>query len=336
MVNLGQNRRVRDSLKLPCALTKINAWTAGWPEAALMSHFSGFFSCRSPACMRLAPRARAIVLLAAVLAHGVVGAQEPAPLAEAFWQDARALKWETGMLFGGAALVGIRNWNWGSSHAFKTTSEGWFGLDTKSGGADKLGHAYAAYLITNGLAEQLRQQGRPPELAALSSVLITQLLLTGIEVFDAYSMDYGWSTQDAVMNLVGSGAAYWRQVTPGMRDKLDFRLEYTPSGRLSSDFMTDYANQKYLVALKLSGFKATRDTPLRYLELQTGYYTRGFSREEQLGGLNPRRYGFIGIGLNLSELLFGQRVDQEQGARRAGRFFLEHVQLPSIALRSAW
>lgn len=271
-----------------------------------------------------------------MMAHGETGAQVPAHSSEAFWQDARALKWETGLLFGGAALVGIRNWNWGSSHSFKTTSEGWFGLNTGSGGTDKLGHAYSAYLITNGLAEQLRHEGRQPERAALSSVLITQTLLMGIEVLDGYSLDHGWSTHDAVMNLLGSGAAYWRQVTPGMRDKLDFRLEYTPSARLNGDFMTDYANQKYLVALKLSGFKATRDTPLRYLELQTGYYTRGFSREEQRDGLSPRRYGFIGIGLNLSELLFGQRADQERDALRAGRFFLEHVQVPSTALRSAW
>ena len=36
---------------------------------------------------------------------------------------------------------GIANWNY-FSQTPKTTSEGWFGNDTKSGGADKLGHAY--------------------------------------------------------------------------------------------------------------------------------------------------------------------------------------------------
>jgi hypothetical protein len=98
----------------------------------------------------------------------------------------------------------------------------------------------------------------------------------------------------------------------------------------------DYAGQKYLLALKLSGFSATRDTPLRYLELQTGYYTRGFSRDEQLEGLTRSRHGFIGIGLNLSELLFGQRAGNERGSLRAGRFFFEHIQLPDTATRSEW
>lgn len=337
MVSLRQTCPISDSRRLSHALMEINTLPPQKPEAAPMSHRAGIImSCLSAACSRYAAWARAIFLLAALLAQGGVGAQAPPYSTETFWEDARAVKWETGFLFGGAALVGARNWKWGSSHSFKTASEGWFGLDTESGGADKLGHAYSAYLITNGLAEQLQHQGRNPERAALTSVLITQALLMGIEVLDGYSIDHGWSTQDAVMNVLGSGAAYWRHVTPGMRDKLDFRLEYTPTTHKGGNPISDYAGHKYVLAFKLSGFAATHDTPLRYLELQTGYYTRGFSREEQLEGLSPSRHGFIGIGLNLSQLLFGQRADHERGALRAGRFFLEHVQVPSTAIRSEW
>lgn len=239
-------------------------------------------------------------------------------------------------MLGGVMAGGLKHWNWGSSHSFGTTSEGWFGLDTGSGGADKLGHAFSSYMITNGLTEQLLHQGRSPEQAALTSALITQAVMIGIEIFDAYSVDYGWSTEDAVMDLLGSGVAYLRHVTPGLRDRLDFRLEYQPSGYKGFSPIGDYAGQKYVLALKLAGFSALRDTPLRYLELQTGYYTRGFSREEQADGLVRSRHGFIGIGLNLSELLLGQRARNETGARRAGRLFFEHVQLPSTAARSDW
>lgn len=274
--------------------------------------------------------------LAALLAHGEAGAQPTPYSTKTFWEDTRAVKWETGLLLGGAMALGLKNWNWGSRHSFRTTSEGWFGLETQSGGADKLGHAFSAYLITNGLAEQLLRQGRNPEQAALTSALITQALFVGIEILDGYSVDHGWSTEDVVMNVLGSGAAYWRHVTPGVRDKLDFRLEYTPTGYKGGNPISDYAGHKYVLALKLSGFSATRDTPLRYLELQTGYYTRGFSREEQLEGLSRSRHGFIGIGLNLSELLFGQRASNESGALRGGRFFFEHIQLPSTATRSDW
>ncbi len=287
--------------------------------------------CITTTCFRYAAWA-----LAVALTHGEASAQASPYSTKTFWDDTRAVKWETSLLFGGAIVFGSKNWNWGSSNSFRTTSEGWFGLETESGGADKLGHAYSAYLITNGLAEQLLRQGRSPAQAALTSTLITQALLTGIEILDGYSVDHGWSTEDVVMNVLGSGAAYWRQVTPGVRDKLDFRLEYEPTGYKGGNPISDYAGHKYVLALKLAGFTAMRDTPLRYLELQTGYYTRGFSREEQLEGLTPSRHGFIGIGLNLSKLLFGQRASNESGALRGGRFFFEHVQLPSTATRSEW
>lgn len=274
--------------------------------------------------------------LAVYLLSGTASAQPTVYSAKTFWEDTQAVKWETGLLLGGVTAFGLKRWNWGSSHSFRTTSEGWFGLKTGSGGADKLGHAFSAYLITNGLTEQLMRQGRSPEQAALTSALITQAMMVGIEIFDGYSVDYGWSTEDAVMDLLGSGVAYLRYTQPGLRDKLDFRLEYQPSGYKGFSPIGDYAGQKYVLALKLSGFRAMRETPLRYLELQTGYYTRGFSREEQTDGLAPSRHGFIGIGLNLSELLFGQRVNHETDARRAGRLFFEHIQVPSTATRSEW
>lgn len=242
------------------------------------------------------------------------------------------------MLFTEVTVFGLRNWNWnwGSSHSFHSTAEGWFGLNTENGGADKLGHAFSGYLITNGLAEQLLRQGRSPKQAALTSALNTQALLTYVEIYDGYSVNHGWSMEDLVMNMVGSGAAYLRQATPGLRDKLDFRLEYQPSGYKGFSAITDYAGQKYVLTVKLSGFNELRNTSWRYVELQTGYYTRGFSRDEQARGQTRSRHSFVGIGLNWSELLFGQRANNEAGARRGGRLFFEHIQVPYTATRSEW
>ncbi len=203
-------------------------------------------------------------------------------------------------------------------------------------GADKLGHAFSAYLVTNGLAEQLLRQGRSPEQAALISALITQALFTYMEIYDGYSVNHGWSKEDMVMNMVGSGAAYLRHVTPGLREKLDLRLEYQSYRYKGFNTITDYASQKYVMAVKLSGFSGLSNTPWRYVELQMGYYTRGFSWSERAEGLVRSRRGFIGIGLNLSELLLGQRRSDESGARRGGRLFFEHIQLPSTAARVEW
>ena len=249
-------------------------------------------------------------------------------------EDTRTLRWESGLLVGSTLAIGLRDWNWGSQPTFKTRNEGWFGLDTDSGGTDKLAHAYSAYFITNGLAEQLQRQGRSSERSALSATLLTQAVLLGVELFDGYSVNYGWSSQDVLMNLLGSGAAYLRQTHPSLRERIDFRLAYQPSGFRGFSPVGDYAGQKYLLALKLSGLDATRDTPLRYLELHAGYYARGFSPEEVADGRSRSRQGFVGIGLNLNTLLWGQRNATEPPAQHYGRLFLEHIQLPASAFHA--
>lgn len=255
-----------------------------------------------------------------------------------YWQDVQATRWETAAVFAGATALGIYTWDWGSTKRFKTNSEGWFGKDTGSGGADKLGHAFISYAVTNVLTDRLERQNVPVKRAALSAAITTQLLMTYVEVFDGYSSDHGFSREDMVMNLMGSGFAYARAVTPGLRDKLDFRMEYIKSdykGKGVKGFkpIADYEGQKYVLALKLSGFDSLRHSPLRYMELHTGYYTRGFAREAQQAGLERSRHSFVGVGFNLNALLLGQRSSRESELRNAGRLFFEHIQVPHTA---AW
>lgn len=211
-----------------------------------------------------------------------------------------------------------------------------FGRNTGSGGADKLGHAFISYAISNVLTERLQGQGVPVDRAALSAAISAQAVMLYVEVFDGYSNDHGFAREDLVMNLLGSGFAYARAVTPGLREKMDFRLEYQSSGYKGFRPISDYEGQKYLLALKLGGFKAFQKTPLRYLELQAGYYTRGFSQPAQLNGASPKRYTFIGFGLNLNELLLGQKKADESPWRDTGRMFLEHIQLPHASTQFSW
>lgn len=249
-------------------------------------------------------------------------------------EDIKATRWESGAALAGVTALGLTSWDWGSSKSFNFNPEGWFGEDTGSGGADKLGHAFTSYALTNVLADRLVRQGRSPERAALSAALTVQALMLYVEVFDGLSNDHGFAREDVVMNLLGTGLAYARTVNPGLRETLDFRMEYQSSGYKGFRPFSDYAGQKYLVALKLGGMDAFRNTPLRYLELQTGYYTRGFSKPECAQGLDRSRHAFIGVGVNLNELLFGRRTRQEAALKNAGRLFFEHVQMPHTAARA--
>lgn len=248
--------------------------------------------------------------------------------------DVSATRWETGVTVAGVTAIGLSSWNWGSSKSFRWNPEGWFGEQTGSGGADKLGHAFSSYALTNVLADRLIREGRSPERAGLSAALTTQAIMLYVELFDGLSDDHGFAREDVVMNLLGTGLAYARTVSPTLRDTLDYRMEYESSGYKGFRPFSDYSGQKYLLAFKLGGVQALRDTPLRYLELQTGYYTRGFSKAEWDAGLERSRHSFVGIAINLNELLFGRRTAQESELRNAGRLFFEHVQIPHTAVRS--
>lgn len=255
--------------------------------------------------------------------------------ASAWVEDLKAARWEVAVGVAGATALGVANWDWGGSASFRAVPEGWFGTDTHWGGADKLGHALSAYAMTNVVAERLLRAGRSPERAALSGALTAQAFLLYIEVLDGFSGEQGFAREDIVMNLLGSGLAYARTVHPRLRELMDFRLAYRPSGYEGFQPFTDYAGQKYLLAWKLAGVAPLRDTPLRFAELHLGYYTRGFSDAEQDAGLTPTRRGFVGVGLNLSELFWGRRSASESGWRSAGRLFLEHIQLPYTAAQSS-
>lgn len=250
-----------------------------------------------------------------------------------FGQDLSANRWETGLAFAGVTALGIYSWDWGSSKTFKVNDEGWFGEDTGSGGADKLGHAFSSYAMTNLLADRLEYKGRSPERAARNAALTTQAVMFYVEIFDGYSGDHGFSKEDMVMNALGSGLAYARAAVPGLRELIDFRLEYEASGYKGYRPLSDYSGQKYVLALKLSGIRGLNQSFLRHFELQTGYYTRGFSKEEKADGLTRQRHQFVGIGLNLNQLLFGNRTSRENELRNAGRLFFEHIQVPYTAAR---
>ena len=246
--------------------------------------------------------------------------------------DVKAIKWEGLGAFAGITALGVKSWDWGSS-GFHFNNEHWFGKNTGSGGSDKLGHAFTSYALTNAFAERLQAKGRSPERAALSASLLSTALMLYVEAFDGVSDDHGFSYEDVVMNSLGIGFAYLRQTNPRFKSLVDFRMEYKPSGYKGFKPLSDYEGQKYLLALKLSGFKSLKQSPLRYFELQAGYYSRGFSKEARNDAQARRQQGFVGIGVNLSQLFFGYPSETDRSYDQVGRFTFEHVQVPYTAAR---
>lgn len=210
-------------------------------------------------------------------------------------------------LAGGILTWGVINWDY-----FQTTprvkQEYWFGQRTKEGGADKFGHMFSTYALSQGLSALYLHWGYSQEEATRLGLYSSLGAVTLMELGDSFSDEFGFSYEDMVVNLAGAGLSYLSQTYPEFDRKFDFRVEYLPEfgSDFQGDVFTDYQHMKYLFALKGDGFEATQETFLKYLELQFGYYARDYDDfdEDDPPELDDRaRYVYAAVGLNVGKLL---------------------------------
>lgn len=246
------------------------------------------------------------------------------------------------LMFGGVAGAGVYGatmwWRDGASGRFRVINEGWFGQDTYTGGADKLGHAFSAYAGTRLLTKGFKWAGNDPDSSLYLGAATTLGILLGVEVLDGFSKRYRFSKEDAVMNVLGTGLGYLMEKDRDLDRLLDFRLLYWPSSdarRLHQvDPIADHSGQTYLIVAKASGIPALRrQTSLRYLELAVGYGTRGFEPNDSGPFPDRSRNVYVGLSLNLSEIL-GDSVFHGTPGSRAQKVtdtVLEYIQVPGSA-----
>lgn len=292
----------------------------------------------------LAARSAAALFAVLIVAAGPARAQhddpgDSAPLCCARAVTQAAAPWRgrhtNAILLGtsaGLAAYGWRNWWQEGFHGrFATAKEGWFGHHTYSGGADKLGHLYMSYAGTRLLTGLLIWDGAAPQQALRTAAWYTLGAFAAIEVLDGFSRTWRFSREDMLMNAAGVGAGVLLESHPGLDRLIDLRLHYRPSNG-SFDPFGDYSGQTYLVVAKLAGWPGrTRPTGLlRYVELAAGYGSRGFGAGPASQG---KRNVYVGVSLNLSELLGPPGAGERQPARRLAHTAFEYVQIPgTIAL----
>ena len=230
-------------------------------------------------------------------------ARVPEKPSTGFTKEQKAVMLNVGVA-AAVAAYGMGFWDYFQT-APKASSEGWFGRTTDDGGMDKLGHFWMTYSVSHLYSYLYRwwdfSPGEANALGALSGLGIQ----TAMELGDAFSGGYGFSYEDAIMNTVGAGAAYILGRYPSIARKIDFRMEYKPGslGDLTDDILTDYENQRYLIALKLDGFDTFHDSYLSYLELHAGYQARGYEDFSPGGEDDRRRSLYFGVGFNVSKLV---------------------------------
>jgi hypothetical protein len=207
----------------------------------------------------------------------------------------------TNLVAAGAVTVwGTVFWDYFSSKPVMG-DEGWFGKDTKYGGADKLGHLHSSYLFSLGFSSLYEYWGLNNEDAIIYGPLTAWMVHGVMELGDSFSKSQGFSYEDLIMNTLGATFYYVREKYPSVKKKLDLRLEYIPDFQADGDIFTQYDSMKYLLALKFSGFESMESNFMKYGELQAGYYTRGYQNNSN--DSQKERVFYIGIGINVSEVL---------------------------------
>ncbi|NOQ89597.1 MAG: DUF2279 domain-containing protein [Gammaproteobacteria bacterium] len=236
-------------------------------------------------------------------------------------EDRNKKLWKVNLIgIGVITAWGVANWDYFSTSP-TVKSEGWFGNDTKSGGADKLGHMYTSYVTSHGLSYLYESWCINKNDAALYGSLSSLAIVAYMEVGDAFS-DFGASKEDMAANILGVIYGYYSYKNPRLSNILDLRWEYKPNSETLDDFTTDYENSKYLFALKLNGFEFAQNSFLKHVEFHAGYYTRGFDD----ANATKERNVFVGISLNLTDLLRRHSYNKTST-------LLKYYQIPGTSLQ---
>ena len=212
-------------------------------------------------------------------------------------------------------IWGVTTWDYGSA-GFNMGDEGWYGQDTKYGGADKCGHLWSTYAFADALTGLYKGWGYAPLKANMYAALSAWTVQLAMELGDATSETQGFSWEDMTMNTLGALTSVLMERYPELDRKIDLRVEYVFNQPINGIF-DDYSNQFYSMVLKLDGFDTLEHTFLKYVEFSAGYYTRGYGDPDD----EQTRSLFAGIGLNLSRLL------NQNGWKKTGKV-LEYYQLP--------
>ncbi len=247
-----------------------------------------------------------------------------------------------GIIVGTAAAVGLYGkqkwWQDGFGSRLRKVDEGWFGQHTYSGGADKLGHFFMNYAGTRLMSKAFRWAGNDADTALALAAWSTLGIFTAVELLDGFAKQWHFSKEDALINAAGTGAALLFERNPALDRLFDIRLLYRPSregGRRFRPF-SDYSGQTYLLVTKASGIDAFSSHPvLRYVEFAVGYRARGYASDAGRLVQAGNREIYVGISVNVAELL-GQTVFRQGGGWSRAQAFsdtaLEYLQIPGTVV----
>ncbi len=219
-----------------------------------------------------------------------------------------------GMLLAGPVFItvwGFAEWGWGNQDSLVFKAHNVWGANALDGASDKFGHALASYYITKEAAFLYRATGYSRLWANIAGALYAESVMGLMEIGDGFSTAQGFDFNDFIFNNIGIAVGLIMSQFPVLDRMFAFQWEYVPTKRYrrsvannkytSADFFTDYSGQKVILATKLGGIPYLSRTPLRYMNIDLGYYARGYYNKDFS---HNTRNMYLGVSINYS-IAFG-------------------------------
>lgn len=208
------------------------------------------------------------------------------------------------------AAYGAIFWDWGKISGFSFRDEGWFSKDTYAGGTDKLAHFYSHYTLDRISYYMYRQSGLSRSDALKHSLILATSVGLLIEVGDGIS-HYGFSFNDLISDMAGIGLGHLLNYDAYLDELIGLQLWWWHDdtatgqhkrGQKLRDPVDDYNNQKYVLNFRMAAIPILRDfSPTRYLNIDVGYFSRGFKDSPVDAQLQKTLY--TGLSINVSQVL---------------------------------
>ncbi len=212
----------------------------------------------------------------------------------------------------GTLVYGMATWNWGKEKGFHVRHEGFFGKNTNSGGADKVGHAFSHYIAFRIMHNYYDWSENGKNTKWFYSITTAASMGLLIEVGDAYTGEYGFSFEDLISDLSGITLGILLEYSPTLDSLIGYSWQYWPTSRYYGkngekplNFTTDYNGAKFVLNFRLAGLQNLGlEIPnfLRYVQLDFGYFTRNY-RSGNVTDEGPYRSLYYGVSLNFMEIV---------------------------------
>lgn len=150
---------------------------------------------------------------------------------------------------------------------------------------DKLGHTGSAYYVSRWSSDLIKWTGAKPRRSDWIGTGISYLFLTSIELFDAYSANWGFSVSDMTANTAGC-ALYIAQQLAWNEQRITMKFSY-----VSTDFakyrpdalgeqplerlFKDYNGQTYWLSFNIYSFLPKGNRFPKWMNLAAGYGADG-------------------------------------------------------------